>query len=317
MNLKELEYFIHVAKSGNLSESAKALGISQPSLSRNIQQLESYLDVALFDRYHRPMVLTAAGEIFFQRINKNMQELYQTIDMIRHFERPKPHSLTIGFVSSVLYGLLPQIIAHLKKHHPYLEIKLVEISSEQQIHALKNREIDVGFSRFSHQDDWIKQIFLRRERLLVALPITHPLANKQKPIGIKLEELRDDNILLYHRTLLTTTANNTDIPIAKIDQILYLFAQYHLSPSTTTRVRDLQIALGMVAAGEGITLVPDSLKLVRADQIHYHQLSHEDMTSPIFLNLLAIDAHPAIALLLESLYAVYEEKGITYTRTRL
>lgn len=312
MNLQQLEYFIHVAKTGNLSQSAKLLAISQPSLSRHIQQLEQAMGVALFDRYHRPMLLTPAGEFFFTKLEKNLQELYQIIEVTKQFEKPRQNRLIIGFVSSVLYGLLPQIIATLKQTAPTLEVKLVEISSEQQIQALKNQEIDVGFGRFIHHDNLVQQIFLRYERFVVAIPALHRLAIRPMDTEISLSELYEEKLILYHRTMIES-ANTTH----KIDQILSLFEQVNLTPQSTTKVRDLQIALGLVAAGEGITLVPDSLKTVRTDQIHYHRLIHENMTTPIYMNIMSMTTHPAIPTLLQAIYTVYEEKGITYSKIDL
>ena len=82
----------------------------------------------------------------------------------------------------------------------------------------------------------------------------------------------------------------------------------------TTTVSDLQVALGLVAAGEGITLVPASLKTVRTEQISYQRLVHENATSPIYLHTLKDIVHPKIADLLQATYAVYERRGITYRR---
>ena len=82
-------------------------------------------------------------------------------------------------------------------------------------------------------------------------------------------------------------------------------------------MRDIQIALGLVAASEGITLVPDSLKTVRTEQIHYRRLRHEDATTPIFMNILTHRPHRYIADLLNATYQVYENKGITYSLTEL
>jgi DNA-binding transcriptional LysR family regulator len=79
-------------------------------------------------------------------------------------------------------------------------------------------------------------------------------------------------------------------------------------------VSDLQVALGLVAAGEGITLVPDSLKTLRSEQVRYQTLLHEDATSPIYLNTLYEIAHPAYPAFLDTIYQVYEDKGITYRR---
>ena len=84
----------------------------------------------------------------------------------------------------------------------------------------------------------------------------------------------------------------------------------------TTTVSDLQVALGLVAAGEGITLVPASLTTVRTEQISYQRLVHENVTSPIYLHTLKDFVHPSISELLNAIYQVYEERGITYRRQK-
>lgn len=84
----------------------------------------------------------------------------------------------------------------------------------------------------------------------------------------------------------------------------------------TTPVSDLQVALGLVAAGEGITLVPASLKTVRTEQISYQRLIHEDVTSPIYLHTLKDFIHPKIPDLLAATYRVYEKRGITYRKQK-
>ncbi len=313
MTLQQIEYFIHVAKTGNFSQSATDLGISQPSLSRHLQQLETMLGVELLDRYHRPMTLTDAGKFFLQHIEKTVHELHQVIELTKNFHHDSQRNqLTIGFVASVLYGLLPEIISTLKQDLPHLDIKLIEVSSDQQITALKAGEIDVGFGRFLHNDPHIQQIFLRHERFMVALPIHHPLANRDPEEGILLKELTNDTLILYHRTPLPMQS-----PYQHTDQLLNLFEQHHLRPQRTSKARDIQIALGLVSAGEGITLVPDSLKTVRTEQIHYHRLYHENATSAIYMNMLTHRHHNHLKNLLNATYDVYEQKGITYFKSPL
>ena len=312
MTLDQLRYFIHVAGTGSFSQSAGALGISQPSLSRHIQQLEGALGAALFDRYHRPMVLTDAGQFFLEHCQKHVHALDEAITLTRHFHHaPASGQFSIGFVASILYGLLPEFVSALKQRCPALDVRLIELSANEQIDALKAGEIDAGFGRFLCADSFIRQIFLRHERFVVALPISHPLAQRAPDVGISFKELMDETLILYHRTPLPSLDGHGS------DQLLHLFAQRNLHPTRTAQARDLQIALGLVSAGEGVTLVPDSLRRVRPEQIHYHRLHHENATSPIYLNLLTSPTHPHARDLLDVTYALYEQKGITYTRTQL
>ena len=305
MQLKQLQAFHAVAQSQSFSVAATVTQLSQPTLSRLIKQLEEEVGVELIDRYHRPLQLTDAGAFFYDKTRALLSELDTITAMTVRMANP-PKTLSIGFVPSVLYGLLPEVIALLKQQLPTLEILLKDIPSYQQLEALKAGSIDVGFGRFAQEDEWIKQILLRHERYVVALNHDHPLTGSEP---LRFSQLVDNRLILYHQSQLSYLGAETIK-----EPLLYLFSKHNTMPYTTTTVSDLQVALSLVAAGEGITLVPDSLKTLRTEQIHYQRLIHEDATSPIYLNTLAEIAHPAIDALLEAIYSIYEAKGITYRR---
>ena len=327
MDLKQLNAFIAIADLKSFSAAAAITGLSQPSLSRQLKQLEADMGVILVDRYHRPLQLTEAGQFFYDKVSVVLTELNTITSMTQRLSAPST-ALNIGFVPSVLYGHLPEIIASLKQQSPDIEVNLKDISSYQQLEALKSGEIDIGFGRFAHQDAWIQQILLRHERYLVALPKAHPLAHTKEQ---RLIDLANNRLILYHQThlpvsttattIMTTKngkADNKQQPITKpvTEPLLHLFAQYGITPLMTTEVSDLQVALGLVAAGEGITLVPASLKTVRTEQISYQRLIHENVTSPIYLHTLKDFVHPKIPNLLTAIYHVYERRGITYRKQK-
>lgn len=320
MDLKQLNAFIEIATLQSFSMAASRTGLSQPSLSRLLKQLEIELGVTLIDRYHRPLQLTEAGQFFYEKLRTLLTELDTITSMTQRLAAPSS-ALNIGFVPSVLYGLLPDIIATMKLHDPDIEVNLKDISSYQQIEALKRGDIDVGFSRFPHRDGWIQQILLRHEHYMVALPKAHPLAHTPDQ---RLLNLANNRLILYHQTHLPpqvsddgTTAITTkkaNSASSETEPLLHLFAQHGITPLTTSKVSDLQVALGLVAAGEGITLVPASLQTVRVDQISYQRLLHENVTSPIYLQTLQDVVHPKVPELLQATYQVYEQRGITYRR---
>lgn len=336
MDLKQLNAFIAVADLRSFSAAATQTGLSQPSLSRLLKQLETDMGVELIDRYHRPLNLTEAGAFFYDKISTVLTEIDTVTSMTQRLSAPSS-ILNIGFVPSVLYGLLPEIIAELKQSSPDIEVTLKDISSYQQMDALKSGEIDIGFGRFAHQDPWIQQILLRHERYVVALPKSHPLALVSEQ---RLIDLANNRLILYHQTHLPistaiskskskntklsahaaintkdrSTRVQTSLSEPITEPLLHLFAQYGISPFTTTTVSDLQVALGLVAAGEGITLVPASLQTVRTEQISYQRLVHENVTSPVYLHTLKDFVNPKIPALLTAIYHVYEQRGITYRR---
>ena len=205
MDLKQLNAFIAVADLRSFSAAATKTGLSQPSLSRLLKQLETDMGVVLIDRYHRPLHLTEAGSFFYDKISTILTEIDTVTSMTQRLSAPSS-VLNIGFVPSVLYGLLPEIIATLKQFSPDIDVNLKDISSYQQMDALKSGEIDVGFGRFAHQDPWIQQILLRHERYVVALPKSHPLANVRKQ---RLIDLANNRLILYHQTHLPVSSTVT------------------------------------------------------------------------------------------------------------
>lgn len=330
MDLKQLNAFIAIADARSFSAAAQRTGLSQPSLSRLLKQLETSMDVILIDRYHRPLQLTEAGQFFYDKVSTVLTEINTITSMTKRLSAPSS-ALNIGFVPSVLYGLLPEVIATLKQQYADIDVNLKDISSYQQIEALKTGEIDIGFGRFAHQDPWIQQILLRHERYVVALPKAHPLADVPDQ---RLMDLANNHLILYHQTHLPAHISSSSLTVlpdtganakpsravketsarAVTEPLLYLFAQYGITPFMTTKVSDLQVALGLVAAGEGITLVPASLQTVRTEQISYQRLIHENVTSPIYLHTLKDVVHPRVPDLLHAIYHVYEQRGITYRR---
>ena len=259
MDLKQLNAFIAIADSRSFSAAATKTGLSQPSLSRLLKQLETDMGVELVDRYHRPLHLTEAGTFFYDKISAILTEIDTVTSMTQRLSTPSS-MLNIGFVPSVLYGLLPEIIAMLKQSSPDIDVNLKDISSYQQIEALKSGEIDIGFGRFPHQDPWIQQILLRHERYVVALPKAHPLAHVKEQ---RLIDLANNRLILYHQTHLPiatsvrstsakldsntksrrTSAEQSTLSAPITEPLLHLFAQYGISPFMTTTVSDLQLSL--------------------------------------------------------------------------
>ena len=338
MDIKQLSYFLHLASTGSVSQSAKVLGLSQPSLSRQIQQLEDALQAPLFHRHHRPMQLTDAGAFLMRHIEQPLAELEQAMALTCRFGDGRQNRLVIGSVVSVLYGLLPEIIAELRQGLSYhdtadsqaanglthsftsslasLDIKVIEMNFHQQITALKSGEIDVGFGRMVSDDPLISQTFLRDEPYLLAVSkwhplvsqidwVTNPTASQNQPnTPVPLTALAGDTLILYHKT------PSPQPMYHETDPLLQMFEQARTMPKNTLRVRDIQVALAMVAANEGVTIVPESLHTVRTEQVRYLPLNSPAFSSPMYINRLAHNPIPHLDGLHSAIIRVYARHGI-------
>lgn len=305
MELRHLRYFVAVAEEKSFNKAAARLYISQPPLSRQIKQLEEEIGVTLIDRENRPLKLTEAGEFFYDhaiQILKKSDDLRAMTIRKGSFD----NTLSIGFVSSILYGLLPKVIAHFREAYPNIEIKLYELNSWQQTQGLVDGKIDVGFGRLLFEDASIRRMVLREESLVVAVPIDHPLA-KEGRTSLRLIDLTNENLLLY------PTAPRPSF----IDYVLELFVARKLKANYFTEVRELHVALGLVAAGEGLTIVPKTLEHLRNQEVTYIPFEDGLITSPIVMSVRHFDKSELLKTLLNVTYQIYDAEGFDYKRERI
>ena len=277
MELRHLRYFVAVAEEKSFNKAAERLYISQPPLSRQIKQLEEEVGVMLIDRDNRPLKLTEAGEFFYD----HAVQILAKSDKLKSMTMRKANfdnSISIGFVSSILYGILPKIIARFRACYPNIEIKLQELNSWEQTQALTEGKIDVGFGRMLFEDASIRRILLREESLVVAVPKDHDLAKEQSRV-VSLMDLTNEKLILYP----------TGPRPSFIDYVLELFESRNLKANYFTEVRELHVALGLVAAGEGLTIVPKTLEHLRSQEVIYIPFENDLLTSPIIMSVRHFD----------------------------
>ncbi|MNJ27302.1 LysR family transcriptional regulator [Pseudomonas alkylphenolica] len=278
MELRHLRYFRVLAQTLNFTRAAELLHIAQPPLSRQIRQLEETLGVDLLER-SRPLRLTEAGRYFYEQSAMLLDQLEQISEGTRRIANSERQWLRIGFAPSTLYDLLPELIRQLRSNQE-LELGLQEMITLQQVEALKAGRIDIGFGRIHIKDPAIDQQVLREDPLVVALPCGHPLIGQP----IDLVRLAFEPFVLYPATPRPSYA----------DHIMALFSSQGLSVQVIQWTNELQTALGLVAAGLGITLVPASVQRQHRDDIVYAPLSEAAAVSPIILSRRVGDNSPQV-----------------------
>jgi LysR family transcriptional regulator, benzoate and cis,cis-muconate-responsive activator of ben and cat genes len=297
---RQLRYFVTVARERNFTRAAEKLHIAQPPLSRQIQQLEDEFGVALFDRGSRPLVLTDAGRLLFEQATQVLDRMDEMKAMMGRLHEAARVRFSIGFVASTLYGYLPEVIRRYRAARPGVELSLLELTTMEQVAALKEGRIDVGFGRISYNDPNIEDTLLRNERLAAALPLSHPLASRTGQI--RLEELAGCALVVYPKAPRPSYA----------DQVLALFRERDIKPVAVHEVRELQTALGLVAADSGVCLVPASVERLRRDNVVYRPLQETSAVSPVVMKTRKGDRSPELGLILRLIRAMYRKEGITF-----
>lgn len=278
MELRHLRYFSAVAQTLNFTRAAHQLNIAQPPLSRQIQQLEEELGVNLLERV-RPLKLTEAGRFFHEHSSQLLEQLQRISDDTRRVAAGQKRWLGIGFAPSTLYGALPDLIRQLRSLGD-VELGLSELITVQQLEALKSGRIDIGFGRLLFEDPAITQEILRNDPLVVALPAGHPRLGEE----LELEALVEEPFILYPGSPRPSYA----------DQVLGIFSQRQLSIHVAQTVNELQTAIGLVAAGVGVTLVPASVQRLHRDDVGYTALKDKSIASPIVMSYRTGDISPVL-----------------------
>lgn len=296
MDIRQLRYFLAVAAERNFSRAAERLNMAQPPLSRQIQRLEQEIGALLFDRDSRPMALTDAGRLFYEQavqVTQQMEEMKATMHAFVTSNRPR---FVLGFVPSVLYARLPDIIRGFRRAAPDVDLRLIEMMSIEQIAALKEGRIDVGFGRVRFDDPAIEREVLREEELVAALPIGHRLLSGERPID--LADLADEAVIVYPREPRPSFA----------DQVLSLLRDQGVTPSVVHEVKELQTALGLVAAEDGICIVPTSVHMMGRRDIVFRELVQRAV-SPIIVSHRKLDGSPHLATMIRVIRDLYEQWG--------
>lgn len=266
MELRHLRYFCAVAAELNLTRAAQRLHMAQPPLTRQIKQLESILGVQLFERIPRGLRLTPAGQFFHEHAMQILDKVDASVAATRRMARSNREMFGIGFVPSVFYGQLPLLVRELRQKDN-LELTLAELTTVQQIQALKAGRIDIGFGRLQIDDPEISQDILFEEPVVAALPAGHPLAETTP----SLAALAKYSLILFPASPRPSLA----------DVVLGLFRRRGLKVRVAQEANELQTALGLVVSDMGITLVPEQVRRVQREGIVYVPLAERHITTPV------------------------------------
>ncbi|WP_089604916.1 cis,cis-muconate-binding transcription regulator CatM [Acinetobacter piscicola] len=298
MELRHLRYFVTVVEEQSITKAAEKLCMAQPPLSRQIQKLEEELGILLFERGSRPVRTTEAGQFFYQHAVQILTHTAQATSMAKRISSVNK-IVRIGYVSSLLYALLPQIIYLFRQNNPEIEVELIECGTKDQIEALKQGKIDLGFGRLRISDPAIKRILLREEKLKLAVHKNHHLAEYIDQ-GIYLSQIINEPIFSYP----ASQKPNFSTLIQSI------FTELGLVPKDMIEVREIHLALGLVSSGEGICIIPESASDIGMKNLVYIPILDVEAYSPISLSVRNMDQSNYIPSILDCIKNVFEEENM-------
>ncbi len=258
IEFRHLRYFLAVADELHFGRAAERLHMAQPPLSQQIQRLESMVGVQLFVRTRHSVRLTPAGEVFASEVRPLFESLERSVQHARHIESGWTGSLTIGFLSSAPYTVLPAILRAYREAFPGVTLDLRQMSASAQVEALQLRQIDIGLLRPIENDSVVKTQRLMSEPFVLVVPNLHPLVSQD---DVSASALRDEPFIMvpHHR--------------GTFGKIVEAFCEAHgFTPRVAMEAAEMHTVVGLVSAGLGIAMVPASIQNLRLPGVVYRPI---------------------------------------------
>jgi DNA-binding transcriptional LysR family regulator len=293
IDLKQLKYFLAVAEEKSFSRAAERLHISQPPLSQQIQKLESELGVRLFARTTRSFELTAAGKALMGEAADLLARMRVTIETVRQIDRGEVGRLRVGIVGSAMWGPIPKLLEEFHTGFPRVTWTLHELGPNDQIDALRNRQIDVGFWREPrNEDEELRQANLRqdlcfRENVCVAVNQHHRLASQ---LHVELADLAGE-------PLLTLALDRS----AFARYLVQCCASAGFEPAIFQEALEPQTVLAMVGAGLGVALMPETTARVGWPGVTFIPIKTNPPSANLYITYPAQDDAPVVRAFLKIL----------------
>jgi len=243
MELRQLYYFVKVAKKEHVTQAAEELHVAQSAVSRQIHQLEEELGVKLFLQKGRNLQLTPVGQLFLKRMEVILADLERSVVEIHEFLDPEKGEIRLGFPHSLGVSLIPQVVAAFRQLHPNVRFRFKQGMYPSLIRDMVKGEIDLAFiSPFPDEHDHVCGEVLLTEELYAILPPNHVLAGEET---IDLNQLKDEKFVLFSEGY-------------SLRPIVWNACQEAgFTPKIGFEGEETETIRGLVAAGMGVSLLPE------------------------------------------------------------
>lgn len=264
MELRQLRYFVAVAEHLHYGHAAQALNIQQPPLSQQIQRLEHELGITLFHRTSRRVEITREGEALLEAARRALGEAEHIKVVARGLKDGTAGRLRIGFVTSVMNWGLAARLRQYRERYPGVEVIATQMPVGDQVEALRDNEIDIGFTMATLAFDHLVVRDIAQEPAVVVLPEDHELAGTA---GISLGQLREETFIAWR------TLNSEHIG----DFITDACARAGFVPRRSYHGAQSHTTVYMVAAGAGVAILPACDRRIDVDGVVFRDLVEPEL----------------------------------------
>ncbi|MGH1432490.1 MAG: LysR substrate-binding domain-containing protein [Neptuniibacter sp.] len=282
MDLRKLRYFIHVAEEGHIGRAAVKLHISQPPLTRQIHQLEEELGVTLFERTPKGMELTDAGQMFLVEARNIFSLVEQATERTQRAGQGMLGRIDVAIFGTGILDIIPKVVLKYRQQYPDVKVVLHTMDKAEQIEALRQRRISVGFNRLLSPLPDISSEQLVTENLVLA--VHDSLQLPDEPIDFK--ELQKYPMILF------PSHGRPNF----IDKVQKLCQEAGFSPTISQEVDDAVTGVALVSGGLGVCLVPECATNLKLPGVKYLPLKNQPDDASVDLSCIYLteDSSPIL-----------------------
>lgn len=246
IGIRQLRYFVAVVRHGSFRAAAQAVHISQPPLTRQIQQLEESLGTDLLVRRSRGVEPTPAGTVFYEDAAHILDLLDRAAERAQRTGKGQLGRLDVGVFGSAVLNTVPRIVKAFRELYPGVDVVLHNMDRESQVRALRDRRIDVGLNRFFEDEPDLLWEPLHSEQLFAVVPAAHPLAGLET---IRFVDLAHEPLIFYPRV---------PRPTGFTYELMRLLHDRGIIPNVVQDVDDVVTAIALVSSGLGVCFAVES-----------------------------------------------------------
>jgi LysR family transcriptional regulator, benzoate and cis,cis-muconate-responsive activator of ben and cat genes len=291
MELRHLRYFCAVAKELNIGRAASALNISQPPLTRQIQQTEEELGVQLFKRSVKGMELTDAGRTLYDEARNILSIADLAVERTRRAAQGLIGRLDVGIFGSGVFEVVPQVLRRFRMAFPDVKIVLHTLDKGEQVEALRERRITIGFNRVVPKYPGIASQVVMWEQLMAVIHESNPLAQRET---LSLRDLADQPFVLFPSV---ARPNFSDFIVNQCQNEGF-------APRVEQVVGDAVTGVALVASGFGTCIVPASVRAFQATGVVYVPLRE---SPPVMLDVSCLYREDDQSVILRALLGIIAE----------
>lgn len=246
MEIRHLRYLLAVGQELHFGRAADKLFITQPALSRQIQQLEEEIGVKLLERNKRNVALTTAGAYLMDEAEYIINHLNNVIESTKRKAKGEEGEVRIGFVGSAMQNVIPDLLVRLNEQYPKLHTSLDELSNKEQLNALLHDRLDIGFVRMERVPADFEQLVVFEDSFSLVLPTDHSLTAATFQ---SLNELKNEQFILFSHEYSQEYYEN----------IMSIFTDHGFEPHVSHRSVHANTIFRLVEKHLGVAIVPSAL----------------------------------------------------------